>query len=152
MCCVVLCCVLFNVCFLNFLPFQKLLESDSFVTSLGSKSPDVLAFLKEGGRTEKLIDLVVSVDSLSAGPGGPEDVPPELQLQRRHAYAAYQALTTDALCERMIEDYALLDKLFSFLDHPSQNDAMKNGYFSKIVLTIYEKFPAELFLYFSIKV
>jgi hypothetical protein len=67
-------------------------------------------------------------------------------------YAAYQALTTDALCERMIEDYALLDKLFSFLDHPSQNDAMKNGYFSKIVLTIYEKFPAELFLYFSIKV
>lgn len=52
----------------------------------------------------------------------------------------------------MIEDYALLDKLFSFLDHPSQNDAMKNGYFSKIVLTVYEKFPAELFLYFSIKV
>jgi hypothetical protein len=51
----------------------------------------------------------------------------------------------------LIEDYTLLDRLFSFLDHPSQNDALKNGYFSKIVLTIYERYPAELFLYFSIK-
>ncbi len=129
-----------------------MLDSESFVTSLGSKSPDVLSFLKSSGHTEKLIDLVVSVESPALPPGAdPTDVPAELQTQRRHAYVAYQALTSDALCELMIEDYALLDKLFSFLDHPSQNDALKNGYFSKIVLTVYEKYPAELFLYFAIK-
>ncbi len=131
---------------------SQLLDSESFVTSLGAKSPDVLSFLKGNGNSEKLIDLVVSVESPAFPPGAdPQDVPTEVQTQRRHAYVAYQALTTDAMCEVMIEDYALLDKLFSFLDHPSQNDALKNGYFSKIVLTVYEKYPAELFLYFSIK-
>jgi hypothetical protein len=41
----------------------QLLESDSFVTSLGSKSPDVLAFLRVEGRTEALIELVVAPSS-----------------------------------------------------------------------------------------
>jgi hypothetical protein len=66
--------------------FVQLLESESFVTSLASKSPDVVAFLKANGRTEKLIDLVVSVDSLSPVVlVGTEDVPAEVQLQRRYA-------------------------------------------------------------------
>merc|ERR1711991_314802 len=110
-------------------------------------------FLKVDNHTEKLIELVVSPETLNQAPanGEPQEIPAEIQVQRRQAYVAYQALTTEVLCEILIEDYALLDKLFSFLDHPSQNDALKNGYFSKIVLTTYEKYPAELFLYFSIK-
>ena len=125
-----------------------------FVTALAGRLPDVVDFLKGGhNRVDRLIELVVSSETamLALNITDPADVPLEVQTARRHAYVAYQALTTEVLCEVLIEDYALLDKLFSFLDHPSQNDALKNGYFSKIVLTIYEKYPAELFLYFSIK-
>lgn len=132
---------------------EQLLDSDLFVNSLSDRSQEMVDFLKVDNHTEKLIELVVSPETLNQAPanGEPQEIPAEIQVQRRQAYVAYQALTTEVLCEILIEDYTLLDRLFSFLDHPSQNDALKNGYFSKIVLTIYERFPAELFLYFSIK-
>ena len=88
--------------------------------------------------TEALIEHVVGPNT-ELGRLDNENVSLEIQNQRRHSYMAFQALTTDVITEIMIEEYELLDKLFSFLDYPERNDAFKNGYFSKIVLTIYEK-------------
>lgn len=36
------------------------------------------------------------------------EVPADVQQQRRHAYVAYQALTSECMVEQLIEDYALL--------------------------------------------
>ena len=91
---------------------------------------------------DALIEHVVGPKDL--GRIDSDNVPPHIQEQRRRSYMAFQALSTDIITENMIEEYDLLDKLFSFLDHPEQNDAFKNGYFSKIVLNIYEKYPAEV--------
>lgn len=131
---------------------EQMLDADDFVNSLAIKLPELIAYLKSDGHCVRLIELVVSPQDPPLPLNvDPNQLPPEVQAERRHAYVAYQALTTEALVEILIEDYTLLDKLFSFLDHPTQNDALKNGYFSKIVLTVYEKYPAELFLYFTIK-
>ncbi len=139
----------------------ELLDADDFVSSLSARHSELMAFFKQNQNAEKLIELVVSPGPVVALNADPNDVPPDVQQQRRHAYVAYQALTSECMVEQLIEDYALLgtcfriswdaahafvvDTLFSFLDHPSQNDALKNGYFSKIVLTTYEKYPAGAF-------
>eukprot|EP01091_Cochliopodium_minus_P019405 TRINITY_DN8146_c0_g1_i1.p1 TRINITY_DN8146_c0_g1~~TRINITY_DN8146_c0_g1_i1.p1 ORF type:complete len:557 (+),score=156.73 TRINITY_DN8146_c0_g1_i1:56-1726(+) len=129
---------------------EEMLNLGDFVESLNSRNDNLLNFLKKPGMTESLIEQVVG-PTTELGRIDSENVPIEIENQRRRSYIAFQALTTDVITEIMIEEYELLDKLFSFLDYPEQNDAFKNGYFSKIVLTIYEKYPAELFLYFSMK-
>ena len=123
----------------NEISLEKLLNADEFISELHRGRPILLQFLKLPNSMDSLIHFVLD---------DPAPDEPNLQLRKKLAHVAFQALNNDWLLEVLISLHELLDVLLNFLVAKSVNtEPLKSGYFAKLLEVLLDRYPNELVSY-----